>query len=112
MTMSQDVLPACHMTGPDLVARRQETLSGLLAKMREVEELVDGYALQFPPTDEVAQELLAFILVERQCCPFFQIELAFTPDNGPLWLRLRGEDEVKQFVKEELWSFTGTGQAE
>ena len=92
----------CELTDGELAARRQDIMGSIWSKVEGRQELADGYAFQFPNTDEVAQELLAFILLERQCCSFFQIELAFAPKNGPIWLHLRGEDGVKQFIETEL----------
>ncbi len=45
---------------------------------------------------------MEFITAERECCPFFRFELIVEPDDGPVWLRLRGSDEVKAFVFGEL----------
>jgi predicted ester cyclase len=47
-------------------------------------------------------KVLEFVAAEKQCCPFFTFELAFEPDDGPLWLRLRGSAEIKAFVRSEL----------
>jgi hypothetical protein len=96
-----DIPIACKPTDNE-IASRQNSLDDLWAKVAGTQELADGYAFRFPNTDEIAQELLSFILAERQCCPFFQLELAFTPENGPIWLHLLGGDGVKQFVETEL----------
>ena len=93
---------ACTLADVALVERRQGILSALWHKVEARQELADGYALRFPNADDIAQELLAFILGERQCCAFFQLELVFTPGNGPIWLNLRGGDGVKQFIEDEL----------
>lgn len=95
---------ACELTDEALSARRENILGDLWRRVEERKELADGYAFRFPVTDEVAQELLAFILVERQCCSFFQIELIFAAGKGPIWLHLRGGEGVKQFVAAELLS--------
>ena len=49
-----------------------------------------------------ATKLLDFIVFERACCPFFTFELTFEPDSGPIWLRLRGQEGVKEFIKQDL----------
>jgi len=97
---------ACQMVGDDLPQRRQEMLTTIWPLVQERAELEDGYAFRFPGADKIARQLLDFIIVERQCCPFFQIELAFTPENGPTWLRLRGGEEVKRFLETEMADFT------
>ena len=58
----------------------------------------DGYAFRFPGASQWAGRLLAFVEGERQCCPFFTFELAFEPNRGPIWLRVRGSEEIKGFI--------------
>jgi len=41
-------------------------------------------------------------MAERDCCPFFTFELAFAPDHGPVWLRLRGPEGAKAVVEAML----------
>ena len=67
-----------------------------------MEELPDGFGFRFPGADPWAAKALEFIEAEKQCCPFFTFELAFEPDDGPLWLRLRGSAAIKDFVRAEL----------
>lgn len=102
MTISLNIPIACTLNGEELAARRQRIFDGLFIKSKGQRELEDGYAFQFPNSDAVAQELLDFVLLERQCCAFFQIELAFSPEKGPIWLHLRGGDGVKRFIETEL----------
>ena len=35
-------------------------------------------------------------------CPFFDIDLRFDREDGPLWLRLTGRPGTKEFIKEEF----------
>lgn len=92
----------CKLTNGELAAQRQNVLSDLWSRVEARQEFADGYAFRFPNTDDIARQLLDFILVERQCCAFFQIELVFSPENGPIWLHLRGGDGVKRFIETEL----------
>ena len=39
---------------------------------------------------------------ERTCCSFFQFELVFELNEGPIWLRLRGAENVKAFIRAKL----------
>lgn len=50
-------------------------------------------------------KVLASIAAERQCCPLFTFEIVFEPNDGPLWLRLRGSAEVKSFIAAQLDGF-------
>ncbi len=88
---------ACTLDVEGQAARRDE-IAHLFEGRQQVRELPDGYALRFSGDDAVAGGLLRFISDERVCCPFFTFELAFEPQHGPIWLRLRGPDGTKGLV--------------
>src|SRR5947209_4324192 len=93
-----DEIPiACLLSGAEL-ARRGEEVGDLFQAVEQVSELADGYAFRFPGSAADTQRLLEFTLSERSCCPFFTFELVFEPQQGPIWLRLRGSAAVKEFV--------------
>jgi hypothetical protein len=98
--MPDDPVPvACNLTATAQQARQVE-VAQLLAAVEARRELEDGYAFRFPGSEEWAARLLAFITAERRCCPFFTFDLRFEPEQGPIWLSLRGGEEVKRFVRE------------
>jgi hypothetical protein len=93
---------ACRL--PDEEADRQwdEVASEVFEAVEEVRELEDGYAFRFPPDDAWVRALAEYALYERGCCPFARFEIALEADGGPVWLRLRGGEDVKRFVREQL----------
>lgn len=105
--MPEHVIPhsrspiACALTGRRRADRQDAVDAGLAGRFDMALELPDGYALRFPCADAPAR-LLAFVTAERACCPFFTFELAFEPDNGPVWLRLRGAEGVKVYIRDGL----------
>jgi len=88
---------ACNLTGAEL-AQRGEEVADLFQYVQQVQELPDGYAFRFPGDDTWATQALEFIRAERACCPFFTFELVFEPQQGPIWLRMRGAGDVKEFI--------------
>ena len=64
------------------------------------QELPDGYAFQFR-ADQYPL-VAAFIANERLCCPFFRFTLEVAPAQGSLWLRLTGDEGVKEFIQAEF----------
>ncbi|HET8522840.1 MAG TPA: hypothetical protein VFL82_06380 [Thermomicrobiales bacterium] len=100
--MTGDVPVACLLGNADLARREAEIAAGIFADVRSVEELGDGYALEFPAEMSVAERLTEFIGFERRCCPFFTFEMVFHPANGPIWLRLRGPDGAKSVIEEMM----------
>ncbi len=93
---------ACTLEGADRRQRGEEIEQLLLEGSRAVRPLADGVALQFPGDEIWAARLLAFIVGERACCPFFTFELLFEPDHGPIWLHLRGPEGATDFVADLL----------
>ncbi len=88
---------ACKLTGAER-AERGDTVKNLFDETEEVRELDDGYAFRFSGSDAMAPRLLEFTLEERRCCPFFTFELVFTPNEGHIWVHLRGSEAIKEFV--------------
>jgi hypothetical protein len=95
---------ACNMLALDAAGRRRhKTVSEQMhAAIKEVQELPDGYAFRFPAEQATILLVSEFIARERLCCPFFRFELVAEQEEGPLWLRLRGREGVKEFIRAEL----------
>ncbi len=87
-------------------ARKRAITEALIAKADVVEELGDGYASRCPGADPWGQRVLDSVLVERECCSFFQFENRFAPDDWSCWLRIRGPAGTKAFIETVLASPT------
>jgi hypothetical protein len=74
----------------------------LLKLMKSKRELTDGYEFELPPNKRTYQLLTEWAFQERLCCPFFDIDLRFEREGGPLWLRLTGQPGTKEFIKAEF----------
>ena len=68
----------------------------------ETIELGNGFAFRFKDGSVSLADLAEWISAERKCCPFFDFEIEQQADNGPLWLKLRGKDGVKAFMRSEF----------
>lgn len=101
MTPDTSEVPiACNLTEAEYALREEEVIANLFLGCEHIEELPDGYAFKFPGNEEWAARLVQFVLDERKCCPFFTFNLLFEPQEGPIWLQLRGNERVKLFVQE------------
>jgi hypothetical protein len=88
---------------PEVRKRHFEELGPALLKLKKsVRELSDGYEFEFSADNKTYQLLTEWVFQERLCCPFFDINLRFDRENGPLWLRLTGRPGTKEFIKMEL----------
>jgi hypothetical protein len=88
---------------PEVRKRHFEELGPALLKLKKsTRELPDGYELELPADNKTYQLLTEWAFQERLCCPFFDIDLRFDRENGPLWLRLTGRPGTKEFIKKEF----------
>lgn len=90
---------ACALPDAALAERKEDISAYVWGGIQEKRELADGYSFRFPGTDEWAEKLTQFVRFERNCCRFFLFELKFEPDEGPIWLTLRGGPGTKEFIE-------------
>ncbi len=114
MSVKEDVKPlpdtkdespfACNMLAltPEGRKRHLSVIKEILASSQAIEEISDGYAFKFESGEKSIMLASEFIWRERLCCPFFTFELVSEREGGPLWMRLRGREGVKAFIREEF----------
>jgi hypothetical protein len=101
-TRAEELAIACKLSEAEQAIREEELAKDIFSNCQEIAELPDGYAFRFPGDNDWATKLIEFIALERKCCPFFTFELAFEPQEGPVWLRLKGPEGVKAFVQQNF----------
>jgi len=88
---------------PEARKRHFEEVGPALLKLKKsTRELPDGYEFEFPADKATWQLLTDWAIDERLCCPFLDIEVRFSRESGPLWLRLTGRPGTKEFIKEDF----------
>ncbi len=87
---------------PRALAERKSTIEASLgSKTLERTELDDGVAIRFPTDSQTIQAVFDFVTFERGCCgSFITFEVILNGGDGPFWLRLRGDSEAKEFLKD------------
>jgi hypothetical protein len=89
----------CTLTDAEQAKRQWALQQEVASAVEERVELEDGYALRFPGSPEWIANLAELVVFERACCRFLTLELAAEPDEGPVWLRLRGPEGTKAFLE-------------
>jgi hypothetical protein len=85
---------------PEVRKRHFEELGPMLLSLKKgVRELPGGYAFEFPSDERTFTLLTEWSNQEGLCCPFFDIDLRFDREGGPLWLRLTGRPGTKDFIR-------------
>jgi hypothetical protein len=93
---------SCKLTSAEMQKRKAKVLESLRKQILDKKELPDGYAFKFSGSDQVLDELTAFIKSERECCDFFTFNLSIGGDKKEIWLQLTGAKEAKEFIRTEL----------
>ena len=95
---------ACDLTAIPSSAREEHVVTApqLFQTAQEVQELSNGYAFRFLNEPGKFMAIANYIENERLCCPFFNFELEVKPDGGALWLRLTGNQGVKELLRSGL----------
>jgi hypothetical protein len=74
----------------------------LRSASEERRELDNGYAFKLAASKISLMEIAEWIIFERRCCPFFNLQIEAQPNDGPLWLRMTGAAGIKQFILSEI----------
>jgi len=95
---------ACNINGipSEKRAHYRQLVEALLQAITERRELSDGYSFRVDNEHLTTDQLVEWVNLERQCCPFFGFEILWEPENGPVWLQLTGSQGVKDFIRDEF----------
>jgi hypothetical protein len=104
--MSDNRPLVCDLTAinDDERAIHKEIGEKIFTAVKQWRELPNGYALRIPTESGMIEKAGTFIARERRCCPFFRFHLEVTPEEGPVWLKLTGDQKVKRFIKQNVIS--------
>lgn len=72
----------------------------LKSKVQDSQELEDGYKYKFEASDNMLDQLTAFVKSERICCEFFEFTIALR--DNITWLSITGPEGAKEFIRTEL----------
>ncbi|MDZ7659395.1 hypothetical protein [Fodinibius sp.] len=102
--MSDNRSIACNLAAIDKNEREQHKANSaeVFTAIEEWLELFNGYAFRLPTDSKIIEKAAVFMARERQCCPFFEFNLEVTPESGPVWLKLTGNQKVKEFIKHNI----------
>lgn len=93
---------ACRLSTDKLRERKATIISSLQKKLLDKKELEHGFGYKFDGSDEMLDQLIAFIKTERMCCGFFAFTLQISGNTNETWLEITGPEGVKEFLNTEL----------
>jgi len=96
-----DLAPlACNLDAlsPEERRRRAALADEITAAFRHVRETADGYAARIDDDPALCRRALEWLLLERRCCPFLDLNLALGGEQGAIWIHFGGGPAVKEFL--------------
>lgn len=96
---SEEVVWACKLQGPELMARKAALGEDVFARVKKIEEKTDGYLFHFEDKDDFLLTLVDYMLAEQKCCPFFQFDLNIKPNHEGIGLKVSGPPKAKEMIK-------------
>lgn len=93
---------ACRLTDREMVARKDQVARLFGERAESVSATETDVVLTFAEPDECLPDIVEFIRLERDCCPFLAWRIEIAPDGGPLTLAIGGTAEKRAFFVAEL----------
>lgn len=93
-----DIPIVCTLSDEDFRRREREVIEKLMPRVTSVESIAEGSIYSFPSDAETLAEVLEFVRLERQCCPFLDFHLSLER-TGPIKLSLTGPKGAKEFIE-------------
>jgi hypothetical protein len=95
---------ACNINGipSEKRAHYRQLVEALTHAITERREVPDGYSFRVDNEHLTTEQLVEWVDLGRQCCPFFGFEILWEPENGPVWLLLKGPQGGKDFILDEV----------
>lgn len=88
----------CNLTDAALAKRAADLRQHLFATALTVQQLPDGMAFGYAPSDSLHQQLIDFVNFERKCCPSFRIAIVVQPGGGQTTLQVSGSAAIKRML--------------
>jgi hypothetical protein len=91
-------LVACF-PDPELALRREILVTGLFKYVADIQDIEDGYAFKFRRSELLIRRIADYIVFEGQYSPQLMFVLVSEPNNGAVWLQVRGLETEKEHIR-------------
>ena len=89
----------CTLGAAELAERKEKLRTEIFSKVKETEEIEQGYAFMFGHDEMYIKKLMEFILAENSCCPSLQFDLSLKGKNDGV-LTITGTSlQAKEMIK-------------
>lgn len=84
---------------PALALRREILVTGLFKYVADIQEIEDGYAFKFRRSELLIRRIADYIVFEGQYSPQLTFVLVSEPNDGAVWLQVRGPESEKEHIR-------------
>lgn len=88
----------CALVGQEKVNRKEALKKEIFSQMNDIEEIEFGYVFKFSDNERFLLKLIDYIIVEKECCPFFQYDFLIHPYNKGIELKVTGGRAAKLLI--------------
>lgn len=79
--------------------RREVLVTALFKYMAEIQEIEGGYAFKFRRSELLIRRIADYIVLEGQYSPQLMFVLVSEPNDGAVWLQVRGSESEKEHIR-------------
>jgi len=98
-TDNNDNQLVCKMVGAEKAEKKELLKTEIFSQVTKVEEVNNGYILNFEDKDDILLKLTDYLMIEKECCPFFIFDLNIKPNSNGISLKISGQDGAKEMLK-------------
>jgi hypothetical protein len=84
---------------PARALRREMLVSSLFKYVAEIQEIEGGYAFKFRRSELLIRRIADYIMFEGQHSPQLMFVLVSEPNDGAVWLQVRGSESEKEHIR-------------
>jgi len=89
----------CLLSGQDQIERKEKLKQEIFSQLIGLEELELGYIFKFETSNKLLLELIDYVIVEKECCPFYKYDFSIKPYGEGIELVVSGSKDAKQLIK-------------
>jgi hypothetical protein len=92
----------CCTLNPSQMQERKNILQKLHCLVKEKMEVENGYLFRFDGSNDIINQIVDIIKLERQCCSFLNFNITIEKETAPVFLKITGPQGTKDFLLYEL----------
>jgi hypothetical protein len=89
----------CKLIGAEKAEKKELLKKEIFSQVTKVEEINNGYILNFEDKDNILLKLTDYLMIEKECCPFFVFDLNIQPNSKGISLKISGQEGAKDMLK-------------